>query len=115
VIVDDPATCAAFDGARTRFFTVDPAAEQPRPVASLDGRFYPHGTNDRGWVAGWWETSPVLVHSATGEVLRPNADGGADVRPHQLAVGETVIAAIAWNGRSPMVRIYAKPSAPGSY
>ncbi len=109
VMLDDPATCAAFDGARTRFFTVDPAAERPSPVASLDGRFYPHGNNDRGWVAGWWESSPVLVHSATGEVIRPHAGGGTDVRPYQLAVGETVIAAIAWNRDNAVVRIYTKP------
>ena len=109
VILDEPATCAAFDGARTRFFTVDPAADRPSPVASLDGRFYPRGDNDRGWVAGWWESSPVLVHSATGEVIRPNAGGGTDVRPQLLAVGETVIAAIASNGNTATVRIYAKP------
>ena len=109
VIVDDPATCAAFDGTRTRFFTVDPGVERPTPVASLDGRLYPHGNNDRGWVAGWWESSTVLVHSATGEVIRPAAGGGTDVPLHQLAVGETVIAATAWNGDTWTVRIYPKP------
>ena len=55
------------------------------------------------------ELLTVLVRSTTGEVIRPAARAGMDIPPHQFAVGETVIAAIAWNGNRSTVRIYPKP------
>jgi hypothetical protein len=109
-MIDGAATCAAFDGTRTRFFTVDPAADRPVAMASLDQRFYPSGNDDYGWMPGWWDDSIVLLNPTTKEVVRPNSAMNVRRRPHQLAAGETVVAAITWSGENnSIVRIYPKP------
>lgn len=112
VVRDGPAACAAFDGMRTRLFSIDPASAQPVAMASLDGRFYPHGNIDFGWVAGWWGDSPILLNPATREVIRPPATADSGVRPHQLAVGETVMATVSWNDGDSLIRVYQKPPNP---
>jgi hypothetical protein len=105
--MDEPATCAAFDGTTTRFFNVEPRARRLTALASIAGRVTLHGEGDRGWVAGWWNRAPVLVRAATREAVRIPARTGE--RLEQLAIGNAVIAAVSWNERQSTVRLYPRP------
>ncbi|HEV3214575.1 MAG TPA: M48 family metallopeptidase [Vicinamibacterales bacterium] len=107
VLMDEPATCAAFDGTTTRFFNVEPRARRLTALASIAGRVTLHGEGDRGWVAGWWNRAPVLVRAATREAVRIPARTGE--RLEQLAIGNAVIAAVSWNERQSTVRLYPRP------
>jgi Zn-dependent protease with chaperone function len=105
--MDEPATCAAFDGTRTRFFTVDPRVQQLTALASIAGRFTLRGNSDRGWIAGWWDRAPALLRPATREAMRMPARAGE--RPYQLAIGDTAIGAASWNKSQSTVRVYSRP------
>jgi hypothetical protein len=107
VLMDDPTTCAAFDGTRTRFFTVDPEAKRLTAVASIAGRFSLRGNGDRDWVDGWWDGTPVVLHATTREAMRLPAS--RDERPYHLAIGDTVMAAVSWSRDASTVRVYPRP------
>jgi hypothetical protein len=97
-------TCVAFDGTRTRFFTADPASKQLAALASIDGRFHVRGHVDDDWLAGWWDSTPVVLRARTREAIRMPAQTKESV--YQLAVADTVVAAISWGRTTSLVRIY---------
>jgi hypothetical protein len=101
---DEGTICAAFDGTRTHFFGVDPAA-QVNALASVVGRVYLHGDTEQGWIVGWWDRQLTLFRPATRQAIRvPAADGN---RVGHLAVGDTMVAAVSSNGGGSVVRVYA--------
>ena len=51
---DEPSACAAFDGTRTRFFTLDADTQALMPQTTIAGQMYVSGMDDRGWLSGWW-------------------------------------------------------------
>jgi hypothetical protein len=95
--------CTAFDGSRTRFFAIDAKTRRAEALAALNGRFLIHGDAAPGWVAGWWETTPVLLRPAKHEALFFSA------RPYQLAISDETIAAAWFDGGTSTVRIYSAP------
>jgi Zn-dependent protease with chaperone function len=104
--LDGPGLCAAFDGLRTRFFTVDPGSRSLTNVAAVDGRFVLNGHSDRDWLNGWWDRGPALLRPTTHEALRVQETYGE--RLSQLAIGDAVIASISYRGRESIVRIYPR-------
>jgi hypothetical protein len=67
---DGSVVCTAFDGARTRILTVDPATAAVTAVGMVDGRFYADPGGARGWLTGWWGRMPTAVHLETRVGLR---------------------------------------------
>jgi hypothetical protein len=103
--IDAPSTCAAFDGTRTRFFTVDAEKQRLTAHASVAGRIYVSDKNDRDWLVGWWDGTPMVLHAATGKAIQLPRQSGE--RPYQVAIGSTVMAGIFSNGNTSSVRIYS--------
>jgi hypothetical protein len=103
--IDELATCAAFDGTRTRFFEIDEDTYRLTPHGSIDGRMYVSGMDDRDWLIGWWDQRPIVLHAATREAIQLPAH--LDERPYQVAIGNQVVAGIFPRGRTSTVRIYS--------
>ncbi len=104
--MNEPAVCGGFDGTSTRFFSIAAGLGQLEPLTSMDGRFHVRGQIENGWLAGWMNSVPVLLHGATAEVLRM-PDASTD-RVYQLAMGDTVFAALAWGSETSTLRIYPR-------
>ena len=96
--------CAAYDGIRTGIYSLDPAARSLTPLASMTGPFFPRSAG-AGWMAGWWEHAPVLVHPATRTVLRVDADD--QERPDLLALATPIVGAVWTNANQSTVRLYS--------
>jgi hypothetical protein len=67
---DELPVCAAFDGTRTRLFTVDADARRLTPVGWLPDRFIIGRRSGNGWLTGWWK-GEVAVRLDRREVARP--------------------------------------------
>ena len=106
---DEPSACAAFDGTRTRFFTLNPQTRALTPHTSIVGHLYLYGMDDRGWVNGWWDDTALALRPATQEAIR--LSGHAGEQPHQVAVGRSAVAGIFSNGGTVTIRIH--PTMPG--
>ena len=106
---DEPATCSAFDGRRTRFFTVDPGTRQVAALSSLDDRFYLRGVSGRGWVSGWMDRGPLVLRARTRQAVR--ISGPRRGRPYHLTVAEKTLGAVSWAESGSVVRLY--PIEPG--
>ena len=102
---DQLTTCAAFDGTRTRLFTVDPAERQMTPLVSMRGRLYVRGDSGRGWLTGWWNRTAVVVRTATGEAISVADRDGQ--RAYQLATSEQVLGAVSSTPGGSTIRVYA--------
>lgn len=104
--LDDEGTqCTAFDGTRTGIFAVEPGTRPLIPLASVDGRFYLHGESGGGWLAGWWDRSPVLFRAATHEAI-VLAGRGSD-RPFQLAVADPIVGTVSSSEGGSTIRLYS--------
>lgn len=97
--------CAAFDGTRTRFFTVDPKTRALTALASVVGRMFTSGMDDRGWLDGWLNQGVVAVHPATRAAIQFN--DGAGEQPYHVAVSPAGMAAVFSDGGTSTVRVYA--------
>jgi Zn-dependent protease with chaperone function len=97
--------CAAYDGTRTGIYSVDAATQRLTAMAVMTGRFFPRGATGAGWMTGWWEHAPVLMHPATRTVLR--VDGRDQQRPDLLAMTESIVGAVWSNGSESTVRLYS--------
>ena len=102
---DEPATCTAFDGTRTRFVAIDAATRRLTALGSVTGRFYSRSDAGRGWLLGWWEQGVMLVRPSTREAIRVAPPDGW--RPFHLAMGESVVGAASSNAHGSTVRLYA--------
>jgi hypothetical protein len=98
------ATCTAYDGSSTGFFAVDPATLQLTPMASVDGRFYLRGDGGLGSFFGWWNSTPVLWRPDAREIVR--VAPREQLRPDELAISETTLAASWSKGNESTVRLY---------
>jgi hypothetical protein len=102
---DEGTICAAFDGTRTHFFGVDPAAAQVNALASVIGRVYLRGDTEQGWMVAWWDRRVTLFRPAMRQAIRvPATDGN---RVADLAIGDTVLAAVTSTGTGSVVRVYS--------
>ena len=105
--VAEPAVCAAFDGTRTRFFSLHPETQGVIARTSIAGQMYLTGMDDRGWMTGWWDRTAMALHPATGQAIRLGNDA-VDV-PFQIAVGQSVVAGVFSDGGASVVRIHSMP------
>jgi len=97
--------CAAFDGTRTGIYAVDPATRQLTPLASMTGRFFPRGGSGGGWMSGWWEHAPALVHPAKRAVVR--VDGENCEAPDLLAMAQAIVGGVWTDANKSTVRLYS--------
>jgi hypothetical protein len=84
----------------------DPAARSVIPMASMPGLFFPRASSGAGWIAGWWEQAPVLVHPATRTVLRVDADD-RERHPSLLTMARAIVGAVWTGGDESTVRLYS--------
>ena len=101
-----PAVCAAFDGARTRFFSVGTHADL-EPVGWLSGRFYPSGPGAPDCATGWWDTNPIMLRWSTHEAFRIKDADERAIR--HIAVTGTVLATVTSRVQGSTVRLYERP------
>jgi len=95
--------CAAFDGEQTRIVSVDTEGAV-RPLAAIDGRFYPDESGAADWLTGWAQSSPVAVRLATSEILIVVAPNGE--RPFAITSNGAVLGAVSASGRGSRIRVY---------
>jgi Zn-dependent protease with chaperone function len=101
----ESALCMAFDGARTRLFDVNPVTRRLKALVSVDGRLIRGGEESRaGWVAGWTNAGPVMVHTTAGTAVRLNGRDGS--QPNMLAMADSVIGAVFPNQNGSTLRLY---------
>jgi hypothetical protein len=100
------AMCAAFDGARTGLFALDPATRRSIPVAFVSGRFYFRNDAGGGWLQGWLDRDRILLRPEMHQALRVGESDG--MRVTQLALAGTTLGAALWSGDSDgsLVRLY---------
>jgi heat shock protein HtpX len=105
--LDEPVTCAAFDGTRTGFFEIDPDTRRTTAAASLSGRFSLHGDADRGWLAGWLDGCLVVINPSARQGIRMT---GADRRAvaHTAAMSDTLMGAVFPDADASTVRLYPR-------
>jgi hypothetical protein len=105
VTCPSPPVCTAYDGSRTGFFTVDPVSRRTTPLATVEGRSFIYSDAGYGWMAGWWDGSPVLIRAATREAIRVVPRTGD--RPYALGIGETAVGAVTAREHGGTVRLYS--------
>jgi Zn-dependent protease with chaperone function len=99
------ALCMAFDGARTRFFEVNPVTRRLKALVSVDGRFFRSGEESRaGWIAGWTSLGSILLRTTAGRAIRVNGRDGSHA--NVLAITDSVIGAVFRNESGSTVRVY---------
>jgi len=101
-----PAVCAAFDGARTRFFSVDTNTGL-KPVGWLSGRSYLYGPSAPDCVTGWWDNDAVMLRVSRHEALRIAHAAYRAIR--EVAVTETVLATVTPDTQGSTVHLYEQP------
>jgi len=107
--LDEPITCASFDGTKTSFFSIDPSTGQPTAQGFVDGRFYFHDDGGGGWLTGWLDRAPVLIRPSTREGLRiPRRDGRR--AEHIAAASEQMVATVSPDVHRSTIRFYARAS-----
>ena len=105
-VVDGPLVCTAFDGTRTRVFAVDYRQRRVDPLAMMPGQFAAYGGNTRGWMPGWWESTPMALRLDTAEGIRlPTLPRTAYVS--RLAASHNIVAVASTDDRRSIVRLYA--------
>jgi Zn-dependent protease with chaperone function len=60
--IGEPPVCVAFDGTRSRIFTMDEQTGELAARAVLDGRAFLSGIDAGGWIAGTWNGTPVAFN-----------------------------------------------------
>jgi Zn-dependent protease with chaperone function len=100
----EAALCMAYDGARTRLFEVNPVTRRLKALVSVDGRFRRGEDSHAGWIAGWTNSGPVMIHAAAGTAVRVNGRDGS--QPNMLAMADSVMAAVFQNQNGSTVRLY---------
>ena len=68
---DDALVCTAYDGTRTRLFTIDATTGTISPVAFLEGQFASDDHAVRGWRTGWVGSGAVAIQLATRKAFLP--------------------------------------------
>ena len=101
---DEALLCTAFDGARTRILTVDPATAAVTPLAMVEGPFYADRLAAPGWLSGWWRGRALAVHLGTRRAVRLRNPAGEYLEV--VAPAESVIAAATSVADGTRVRIY---------
>jgi Zn-dependent protease with chaperone function len=101
---DKPSACAAFDGSRTRFFTLDAERHALTPQTSIFGEVYVSGMDDRGWLSLWWDGTAVALHPTRRVAIRFGEEAGD--RAYRVAVGRSVVAGIFSEGGTSTIRIH---------
>jgi Zn-dependent protease with chaperone function len=97
--------CAAYDGSRTGFFTVDPVSRQMRALATVEGRSYIYDDVGYGWMSGWWDRSPILIRAAKREAIRVVPRTGD--RPYALGIGQTAVGTVIAREHGATIRLYS--------
>ena len=101
---NDKLLCSAFDGTRTRFISIDPASKRLAGLAWMNGRFFPQELSSGTWLAGWRDSSPVVLNLQKRRGVEiPNRE---DDRPFQVAASGQVVATIAVYGTGSTVKMY---------
>jgi Zn-dependent protease with chaperone function len=101
----EPPVCTAYDGSRTGFFTIDAALRQTMALATVERRSYVYSDAGYGWMAGWWDGSPVLIRAAKGEAIRVASRAGD--RPYALGVGQTAVGAVTAAEHGATIQLYS--------
>jgi hypothetical protein len=101
----EPAVCAAYDGSRTGFFTIDPISRRTMALATIEGRSYMDSDAGYGWLAGWWNGSSILIRAAKREAIRVVPRSGD--APYALGIGQTVVAAATTREHGARIRLYS--------
>lgn len=99
--------CAAFDGTRTRFFTVDLPTRRLEMLGVLPGRFASYDYSARSWMSGWWSSRPLSVRLESGDALTILPAGPSRVT--SLAVAGKVAGALVFKAPGFAVRLYSLP------
>jgi Zn-dependent protease with chaperone function len=100
----EAALCMAYDGASTRLFEVNPVTRRLKALVSVDGRFRRGEDSHAGWIAGWTNSGPVMIHAAAARAVRINGRDGS--QPNMLAMADSVLAAVFPNENGSTVRLY---------
>lgn len=103
---DDRLVCTAFDGTRTRFAAVDPAAGRLNALAWLPGRFAATATGADGWVSGWLNSRPIAIRLETREALEmaPTRDYVS-----HIAANDHLVATLTHGGYGSKLKTYDRP------
>ncbi len=104
--------CAAFDGASTRFASIDPSTGSVIAAGSLPGQFMGYQSTSQGWVTGN-TSSRVLI----ADLARARAFGFDRTRwscePTVVAASGDTVAAVWTTDRGATIRLFrVPPSAP---
>jgi hypothetical protein len=102
---DERLICAGFDGARTRFATVDPAAGRLDPVAWLPGRFAATSGGADGWVSGWWNSRAVAIRLESREALEMPRE--SDYVSH-ISANDHLVATLTYGGYGSKLKTYSR-------
>jgi Zn-dependent protease with chaperone function len=101
----EPALCMAYDGARTRFFEVNPVTRRLKALVSVDGRFVRRGEDSHsGWVAGSTNAGSLMIPTGGGTAVRVNGRDGSQASV--LAIADSVVGAVFPNESGSTVRLY---------
>src|SRR5262249_46667031 len=90
---DEGPVCAAHDGARVGFFTMDAAPERLEAAGTLPGRYYSRGGASRNAIVGWWDRDAVVVRLRAREAIRIVGCAGECVT--HAAADENIVAAVS--------------------
>jgi hypothetical protein len=74
-------------------------------LATLEGRSYLYNDAGYGWMAGWWDGSPVLIRAAQREAIRVVSRTGD--RPYALGIGQTAVGAVTEREDGATIRLYS--------
>ncbi len=99
----DALVCSAYDGARTRLVTIDPATAAVTPASTFYGRFRQIDTAP-GWVTGWLNSTPVALRLASNVAFRLASRPREWIRA--VAASDAAIATASYTGGRTIVRVY---------
>jgi heat shock protein HtpX len=97
--------CIAFDGTRSRVFSIDPETRRIAPVIQMDGRLFSYARLSSGWLTGWHAQGPVALRLDTREAFRVASSANEVIS--QLSPADRVIGALAYHDGISTVRLYA--------
>jgi Zn-dependent protease with chaperone function len=101
--------CMAFDGASTRFASIDPANGSVVPAGTLPGQFIGYQSAAHGWVTGY-SSSRVLIADVAHARAFGFDRGRWSCEPTVVAASEQYIAAAWTTGRSATIRLFRLPA-----
>lgn len=105
---EDRVVCSVFDGARTRFATLDPSSGYARPIGWVPGEFVPYSGDRERWIGGFVGSSALVLDLSARRGFRLSATP-ATPEPDGIAATDTVIAAVFHRRTATTVQLFHTP------